>query len=363
MTTIRSSSRSSRGVRPGGRAALALALLLAASLVGCQAVDFYDPSLERQTPAAVEPPRELAKMSLPAYRIEPPDTVTIDILKVVPLPPYRVDVYDVLQISVVGTLQEQPINGYYILDAEGRISLGPAYGQLRVAGMTVPEIQRALAEYLGRILASPEVSVQLAQAAGTQPIGGQYLVGPDGCVNLRQYGSVHLAGLTLAEAKLAVERHLSQYLDHPVIWIDVAGYNSKVYYIVTEGAGMGDNLVRMPITGNETLLDAMSQVQGLSQLSSKRIWIARPAPAGFHCEQILPVDWNAITRGAATATNYQVLPGDRIFIAEDKAWALTNYLAKVTAPIERIAGASGLFASTIRQFNFINRQTGHAAGF
>jgi polysaccharide export outer membrane protein len=106
--------------------------------------------------------------------------------------------------------------------------------------------------------------------------------------------------------------------------------------------------VRVPITGNETVLDAISQIGGLSQLSSQNIWIARPAPADFGCEQILPVDWDAITQGASTATNYQIMPGDRVFIAEDQMVTTTNFIARVTAPIERILGLTSLGVSAVR---------------
>ena len=59
--------------------------------------------------------------------------------------------------------------------------------------------------------------------------------------------------------------------------MDVVAYNSKVYYIITQGAGLGDSVRRLPVTGNETVLDAISQIGGLSQVSSKNIWIARPS--------------------------------------------------------------------------------------
>ena len=36
-------------------------------------------------------PRELMKTSLPDYTIEPPDVLLIDVVKVVPRPPYRMD--------------------------------------------------------------------------------------------------------------------------------------------------------------------------------------------------------------------------------------------------------------------------------
>jgi len=163
--------------------------------------------------------------------------------------------------------------------------------------------------------------------------------------------------LTVTESKLRLEKHLEQFFDSPEISIDVAAFNSKVYYVVTQGANLGDNVVRVPVTGNETVLDAVSQVQGLSQVSSKKIWIARPAPGGFGCEQILPVDWNAITRGGATETNYQLLPGDRIFIAQDPMIAFNNMIAKAKAPFERVFGFGGLTVQTIRSFRSVSLPT------
>ncbi|MHC4180533.1 MAG: polysaccharide biosynthesis/export family protein, partial [Planctomycetota bacterium] len=323
-----------------------LAASLAIGLSGCQVIDLGNPALEEPVPPSFQPAVEKSMVSLPAYRIEPPDVLQIEVFKLVPLPPYRAEVYDVLQIQVMGTLPEHPIGpldaygrptpdgGFYLVEAEGTVNLGPAYGTVRVAGMTIEQMEEEIRGHLFQVLRNPVVSVKLARASGTQPITGPYLVGPDGTVNLRQYGSVHVAGKTVAEAKVALEGHLSRYFDSPEVSVDVAAYNSKVFYVVTEGAGLGDNIVRVPITGNETVLDAISQVGGLSQLSSKQIWIARPAPGDFGCEQILPIDWVAITRGGVTATNYQVMPGDRIFIAEDNMVALGNFINKVVSPFE-----------------------------
>ena len=52
----------------------------------------------------------------------------------------------------------------------------------------------------------------------------------------------------------------------------------------------------------------------------------------------MPVDWFAITERAQPQTNYQILPGDRVFIAEDKLVAFDTQIAKFTAPMERIMG-------------------------
>ena len=340
--------------------AWALAALAAAVLAGCQStLNVHGDLLDRPVPDAMIPPRELRKVSLPTYRIEPPDIVAIDMPKMVPLPPYRAEVYDVLEIHVSNALLDQPIDNYYMVEAEGVINLGPAYGTVRVVGMTLDEVKKALEQKLDQVLREPEVSVKLARVSGSQPLTAQYLVGPDGTINLRQYGLVHVAGLTVTEAKLAIQRHLSHYLDSPELSVDVVAYNSKVYYIITQGAGIGDNVRRFPITGNETVLDAISQVNGLSQLSSTHIWIARPAPGGFGCEQVMPIDWSAITQGASTATNYQLLPGDRLFIAQDEMVTLNNMVNKVVAPFERLMGFMGLDASTVRNLQTLGRDYNH----
>ena len=313
-----------------------------------------DPSLDRPAPPCVAPPRELQKVALPAYRIEPPDVLQIEVAKVVPLPPYRLEVFDTLQIDVAGTLLDQPINNLFAIEADGTINFGATYGKVRLAGMTSDEAAEAIRQQLLHVLKEPEVSVRLVQATGVQPVSGVYLVGQDGTVNLRYYGQVCVTGMTLAEAKVAIEKHLAHYLDAPRVAVDVVAYNSKVYYIVTQGAGMGDNVVKVPITGNETVLDAISQIQGMSQVSSKEVYIARPAPQGFGAQQKLPVDWDAITQGASTATNYQILPGDRVYIAEDHAVAFNNFLAKTLGPFERVLGFSSLTATTIRSYNSLN---------
>ena len=295
-------------------------------------------------------------MALPAYRVEPPDILMVEMLKMVPLPPYRIDIYDVLQIRVLGTILDQPIDNMYLVEGEGIVSLGPAYGTVRVVGMTIEEATEVITRKLQEVLVKPDVSVQLARTAGTQPITGQYLIAPDGTINLRQYGQLHVAGKTVTEIRTDLQKHLAQYFDSPEASVDVIAYNSKVYYVITEGAGLGDNVRRIPVTGNETVLDALASVNGLSQVSSAHIWIARPAPGGFGCEQILPIDYAGITQGGVSATNYQVLPGDRVFIAEDNVTAFNNFLTKVTMPIERLLGTASLGTSFARSAQTLGRQ-------
>jgi polysaccharide biosynthesis/export protein len=132
--------------------------------------------------------------------------------------------------------------------------------------------------------------------------------------------------------------------------VDIYQFASKKYTVITEGAGYGDNVQSFYITGNETVLDAIAQIQGISRLSSKNIWIARPAPASSpnQCDQILPVNWEAITKGANASTNYQIMPHDRIFIEENRLIAIDSLIAKITSPFERMFNITLLGTNTVQ---------------
>jgi polysaccharide export outer membrane protein len=309
-------------------------------------------------------PHELAMRSLPPYMIEPPDILLLDTIRMIPKPPYVVGPLDVLIIRVAEPLPNQPIDGTYTINPDGTITLGYSYGIVRVAGMTLEEVERAIRTHLGRVLKEPQVAIGLASFRGVQQARGEHLVRQDGTINLGTYGCVYVAGLTLAQAKVAIERHLSQYVLDPEITVDVSGYNSKDFFIIVDGAGYGQQVFRFPITGNETVLRAMSLIQGLPAVASrKKIWVARPAPADHECVQILPVDWIAITQAGATATNYQIFPGDRIFIRSNPLIEIDNRLAQVLAPIERLLGFALLTGSTINTFRSNGNGNNGGVGF
>jgi polysaccharide export outer membrane protein len=297
-----------------------------------------------------ELPRELAKSPLPPYVIEPPDILLIDALRVVPLPPYNIAPLDALFIQATNVLPTDPISGIFSVEPDGVVNLGASYGTVKVVDMTLEEAKTAIEERLKLAkIREPAVTVSLAQSRANQQIQGQHLVRPDGTVSLGLYGSVYVAGKSLDEAKASIEQHLSKYLFKPEVSVDVFAYNSKVYYIITDGAGFGEQVIRMPVTGNETVLDAIGQVSGLPGVASKQgVWIARPVPSGQAPFQKLPVDWNGITRDGITTTNYQVMPGDRIYVMAQPIVTVDTFLGRYLAPIERVFGITLLGNSTIR---------------
>jgi polysaccharide biosynthesis/export protein len=341
----------------GTRSTLVAAIAFAAvTACGCKA------SLHRSQPfVPLDVPKELNKVNLPEYRVEPPDILLIEAIRAIPKPPYRAEPLDVLFVSLANPIKDEPLTGQISVEPDGTINLGVTYGgSVAVAGKTIPEIKAIIEKHLMTTLMfkDPKVTISLSQGRAGQRISGSHLVRPDGTVSLGTYGSVRVTGMTLAEVRRAIEEHLSHFLLNPEISVDVQNYNSKIFYVVLDGAGAGQTVVRLPITGNETVMDAVSQVNGLTAVSSQdRIWVSRPAPDSG-CHQILPVDWRAVVERADPSTNYQILPGDRVFVASYPLTKLDIVMARMIAPIERAFGVVLLGTSTVNNIRFPPNQSG-----
>lgn len=201
------------------------------------------------------------------------------------------------------------------------------------------------------IIEPPDILLIEAPALKDQDVRGQHLVRPDGTVGLGIYGSVYVAGMTLEQAREAVAQQLAKRKKNITaddVIVDVLAYNSKFYYVITDGGGFGEQVYRFPITGGETLLDAIGQINGLPPVASKKhIWIARRNAGGQGGEQILPVDWIGISQRGNALANYQVMPGDRIYVRADKLIRMDSGLAKVLSPIERLLGTTLLGSATV----------------
>src|SRR5262249_30130663 len=78
------------------------------------------------------------------------------------------------------------------------------------------------------------------------------------------------------------------------------------------------------------------------------IRLVRPAPPGACCQQLLPVNLAAITSGGDPATNYQLMPGDRIVVYRDPIVRVTVFIDRLVAPFQAVLG-TGL------QFTFFQR--------
>jgi polysaccharide export outer membrane protein len=189
-------------------------------------------------------------------------------------------------------------------------------------------------------------------APGLQFIRGPHLVRPDGTISLGTYGSAFVAGLTVDQARqviLQTIQRTGKKFKEENLNVDVLAYNSQFYYIITDGGGYGQQVTRFPITGNETVLDALSLINGLAPVADKkRIWVARRVPGEGGPDKVLPVDWIGTTQHGWAGTNYQLMPGDRIFVQSEPLRRLDSTLAKILSPVERVFGTLLLGSQTVQ---------------
>ena len=291
------------------RAYLWLVLVLPGA--GCAGDQFY--AQTHGMPPLPPPgsvPVELAKVTLPPYVVEPPDQLLVEVV-------------NIIEVEKLDETTNKPVKD--------------------------PATDKTVTEFK-------------AFSLPVQPISREFTVRPDGTIYLGIWGAVPVAGLTLDQIREAVVAHVSRQEDptkpgtrgfkNLKATVDVLQYNSKRYYVIFDGGGAGEQVVGFPVTGSETVLDAITNVQGLNAVASKRnIWVARRTPHFNQPQQILPVDWVAITQHAVTTTNYQLFPGDRIYVKAQRLVALDTALARIIAPIERVTGVILLGASTVNQVN------------
>jgi polysaccharide biosynthesis/export protein len=213
------------------------------------------------------------------------------------------------------------------------------------------------------VVTEPLQALQAPVVLFPQEIRDQHLVRPDGTVHLGLYGSVAVAGLTVDQAKEAVRRQVFEQLkvlnaqtggkatsvndpNKLLVVVDVIGYNSKKYHVILDGGGYGEQIAEFPYQGYETVLNALANVGGLHAIGSKAdVWVARRTPHRSQPEQILCVDYVAVTQHGIADTNYQLFPGDRVYVRAEKVFRFDNTLQKFFTPIERVLGITLLGGS------------------
>jgi len=163
---------------------------------------------------------------------------------------------DLLEIHVIRTPQEAPIDGKYLVEPDGNVAIGPHYGRAKVDGLTLEQAEGKITQQLKKTLWDPSVQVTLAgrltqwrraeftklpftispgnvlqmRVLGVppeQPLDNDYLVEAGGTLPLGPaYGRVKVSGLGLEAAEKAVQEKLKEVLREPQVQISLPVINS-----------------------------------------------------------------------------------------------------------------------------------------
>lgn len=227
----------------------------------------------------------------------------------------RLASFPLLLLSAVAPLA---LTGCSVGDAFGlstpRYQLLPQAEQFRNGAVPPPPLARELAKSpMAEYVVEPGdvLLVQPVEFDSPVRLPADQPVLPDGVIELGEYGRPVVAGKTVPMIEVEV-RHLvktKEKKDVPLT-VRLIGRQSKVYYVLGEVNAPGS----FPLSGRETVLDGLMAAGGLTRAAAERkVILVRPTqPDG--CREVLPVCYPQIVQLGDTSTNFQLRPGDRIFV-------------------------------------------------
>ena len=135
---------------------------------------------------------------------------------------------------------------------------------------------------------------------------------PDGTIDLGRFGRLIVAGKTIEEIEADVAAAIQGFEPNAdAINVRLVNPQSAVYYVLGEVNSPGS----FPVIGRETVLDGILAAGGLSDRASPcNIILSRPTPPDG-CRIVIPICYRQITQLGDTTTNFQIMPGDRIYVA------------------------------------------------
>ncbi len=146
------------------------------------------------------------------------------------------------------------------------------------------------------------------------------VVQQDGVIDLGLLGDIYVVGATLPEVEGRIVQRLNEAAVRngkrpPAYRVSarLTSSQSKYYYVMGAVSVQG----KVPIKGNETVLDAILQAGLKSNSLPDKAYLVRPHPPGMP-DQVLKIDWCGIRERGDTVTNYQLFPGDRVVVPGTK---------------------------------------------
>ena len=190
--------------------------------------------------------------------------------------------------------------------------------------------KQVLAEY--RVEPGDVLAVEQAEFDASVRLPSDQTVRADGTIDLGPYGRPLVVGRTIDEIQQLVQQRVDQHTadlaegdsdagvladaESQKVLVRLVEPESKVYYVVGEVNSPGTQR----LVGRETVLDAIFAAGGLSDKADRhKIILSRPTPPG-QCRIVMPICYRHIVQLGDTTTNYQISPGDRIYVPSLTFW-------------------------------------------
>ena len=246
---------------------------------------------------SISTPKELLKQPLPTYMVEIGDTVLIEAVK--------------FDASI-------RLPGDQVIKPDGHISLGE-FGEYMAHGKTIEqiglEVQQLIDDQIRRDL---EVAYQIERRqrendevlADRRNAASVDLEEDDDDDLTDDDNELSLKSIEDEESRIALERRILESILSNEISVRLVTWDSKKIYVLGEVNSPGS----FDYNGTHTVLDALIEAGGLtSGANEHKILVARPTTCNS-CRIVMTVCYDQIVQLGDTTSNYQLMPGDRVFV-------------------------------------------------
>jgi len=136
----------------------------------------------------------------------------------------------------------------------------------------------------------------------------QVLVRLDGMISFPLLDDIKAAGRTLMDVKTGIESKLKDYIEAPIVTVNLRLSNSKKFYILGEVMRTGE----YPMVKKLTVLQAFALAGGFTEWASKKEIIVLRNEDGK--EKIHRVNYKDIVKGDDLSQNIHIQPDDTIIV-------------------------------------------------
>jgi protein involved in polysaccharide export with SLBB domain len=150
--------------------------------------------------------------------------------------------------------------------------------------------------------------------AGREDWNQSHAIGPDGRIDLGNYGRPRVEGRTPAEIGRIVAEEVG--IEPGQVQVRVAQFRSEQVYLFGQVIGWQR---AVPYHGQETVLDLLQRVGGITPgAAPSDVLVVRPHLADGNKPEVFHVDLGAIVLNQDSKTNLRVLPQDQIYVGETR---------------------------------------------
>ncbi len=203
-----------------------------------------------------------------------------------------------------------------------------AFGCVSTGGN--PGLPSLAAEYR---IAPPDVLVVTVRP--DPQIERELTVRPDGRVSFDLIGDLEARGRTIEEVRGDIATRLKEFIVQPDVTVLLKTSNSRTFFILGEVNRPG----AYPIVGDVSAVHALGSAGGPTRMASlDNARLVRPSPEG---ELTYPIHFAAITEHGYGGTNYQLQPGDVVYVPPNVSARIGYALQLIFFPIQQILGLGG----------------------